>query len=56
MGFDVDAYEPLTAELRGSGALTEAEARQTRLDYADRLDGDVRRRGRARSDRAVGRD
>jgi hypothetical protein len=56
MGFDVDAYEPLAAELRGSGALTEAEARQTRLDYADRLDGDVRRRGRARSDRAVGRD
>ena len=54
MGFDVDAYEPLSAELRGSGALTEAEARRTRLEYADRLDRDVRRERSVRRDRAVG--
>ena len=44
MGFDVDAYDPLSAELRGDGSLSAAEARETRLDYADRLKRDVRRR------------
>jgi len=50
MGFDVDGYEPLSAELRGSGPLTDAEAREVRLDYADRLGRDVRRRRPVRSD------
>ena len=50
MGFDVDAYEPLSAELRGSGPITDAEAREVRLDYADRLARDVRRRRPVRSD------
>nr|WP_235271346.1 glutamate-cysteine ligase family protein [Halorubrum saccharovorum] len=44
MGFDVDAYKPLSAELRGDEALSAAEARQTRLDYADRLKRDIRPR------------
>ncbi|QUO47991.1 MULTISPECIES: glutamate-cysteine ligase family protein [Halorubrum] len=44
MGFDVDAYDPLSAELRGAGALSAAEARETRIDYADRLKRDIGRR------------
>ena len=37
MGIDVAAFEPLSAELGGQGELTEAEARELRLDCADRL-------------------
>ncbi|EMA63524.1 glutamate-cysteine ligase family protein [Halorubrum kocurii] len=48
MGFDVDAYEPLSGELQDGGSLSTAEARQTRLDYADRLKRDIRRRRPAR--------
>lgn len=44
MGFDVDAYEPLSAELREWGSLTETDARRMRLDCADRLERDVYRR------------
>jgi len=48
MGFDVDAYEPLSGELRDDGSLSTGEARQTRLDYADRLKRDIRQRRPAR--------
>jgi gamma-glutamyl:cysteine ligase YbdK (ATP-grasp superfamily) len=44
MGFDVDAYDPLTTELDGRGRVGPDEARELRLDYADRLERDVRRR------------
>jgi len=44
MGFDVDAYGPVSAELRGDETLSAADARRTRLDYADRLKRDIRHR------------
>ncbi|TKX79985.1 glutamate--cysteine ligase [Halorubrum sp. SD626R] len=50
MGIDPEPYEPLSAELRERGPLTEASARRTRLDYAERLARDVRRRRPVRSD------
>ncbi|WP_339102597.1 glutamate-cysteine ligase family protein [Haloterrigena salinisoli] len=43
MGFDVDAYEPITHELAGRGRIDPAEARGIRLEYAERLERDVRR-------------
>jgi hypothetical protein len=43
-GFDVDAYDPLCGELDGRGRIDPDEARQLRLDYATRLERDVRRR------------
>ncbi|WP_136689287.1 glutamate-cysteine ligase family protein [Halorhabdus amylolytica] len=43
MGFDVDAYEPLTHEMDVTAEITESEARERRLRYADRLEADVRR-------------
>ncbi|MFC7325706.1 glutamate-cysteine ligase family protein [Halorubrum rutilum] len=50
MGIDPGPYEPLSAELRGEGPLTEDGARDVRLDYAERLARDVRRRRPVRSD------
>ena len=44
MGFDVDAYEPTTAELAGQGTVDESRAREIRLDAAERLRRDVLRR------------
>jgi len=43
MGFDIDAYEPLTHEMDAPAEITESEARDRRLSYADRLEADVRR-------------
>jgi gamma-glutamyl:cysteine ligase YbdK (ATP-grasp superfamily) len=43
MGFDVDAYRPLSPDLDAGERLTPAAARQCRLDAADRLERDVRR-------------
>jgi hypothetical protein len=43
MGFDVDAYDPLSRELRATwgDSVTLEEARKIRLRYADRLERDV---------------
>ncbi|ESS05522.1 MAG: hypothetical protein A07HB70_01998 [uncultured archaeon A07HB70] len=41
MGFDVSAFDPLTAEF-DAGTLTPADARDRRLRYADRLEQEVR--------------
>jgi hypothetical protein len=43
MGFDVDAYRPLSPDLDVGDSLTPAEARRWRLDAADRLERDVLR-------------
>lgn len=43
MGFDVDAYEPITHEIAGRGRIDPDEARRLRLEYAERLERDVRR-------------
>jgi gamma-glutamyl:cysteine ligase YbdK (ATP-grasp superfamily) len=45
MGFDVEAYDPVTHELDGQGPVAPAAARELRLEYADRLDRAVRRAG-----------
>jgi gamma-glutamyl:cysteine ligase YbdK (ATP-grasp superfamily) len=50
MGFDVAAYDPISHELTGSRSVTPAEARQFRLEHAERLERDLRRA------RAVGDD
>jgi hypothetical protein len=46
MGFDVAAYAPLAAEVGGDEELSPAEAREIRLEYADRLRDDVRTRSK----------
>lgn len=43
MGFDTAQYEPLAEELVGRGPFSEADARQIRLEYADRLEADIER-------------
>ncbi|MEZ3167273.1 glutamate-cysteine ligase family protein [Halorubrum ejinorense] len=50
MGFETAAYEPLSAGLREERPLTEADARRVRLDHAERLGREVRRRHPVRSD------
>lgn len=44
MGFDPDAYDPLTAQLEQQSVVSPASARELRLEYADRLEADVRGR------------
>ena len=41
MGFDVDAYEPLSHEIHAGEELSTTEVRQLRLDCADRLKTDL---------------
>ena len=43
MGFDVDAYDPLTTDIDGPEELSPTEVRQCRLGYADRLERDLQR-------------
>jgi len=43
MGFEVDAYDPLTRERDDPTDLSPADARERRLTYAERLEADVRR-------------
>ncbi|WP_440765020.1 glutamate-cysteine ligase family protein [Natronorubrum sp. DTA7] len=43
MGFDVDAYEPISHDLDGQGPVDSETARQLRLEYAERLERDVQR-------------
>ncbi|MFC6835486.1 glutamate-cysteine ligase family protein [Halomarina ordinaria] len=50
MGFDVDAYQPVTHELAERGTVTPEEARDIRLEHAARLERDVRRAMSVRSD------
>jgi len=42
MGFDVGAYEPIAHELAGRGPVDREDARRLRLEYAERLEDDVR--------------
>jgi hypothetical protein len=42
MGFDTDAYDPVSRELAGSGELTPEDARRLRTEHAQRLARDVR--------------
>ena len=42
MGFDPDAYRPITGQLDGPRDLSPATARRYRLEYATRLEADVR--------------
>ncbi|AKU06859.1 glutamate-cysteine ligase family protein [Haloferax gibbonsii] len=42
MGFDVDAYSPVSHEVADRETVTAAEAREARLAHADRLEQDVR--------------
>ncbi|WP_411968053.1 glutamate-cysteine ligase family protein [Haloferax sp. YSSS75] len=42
MGFDVEAYSPVSHEIDGRETVTPAEARELRLRHADRLERDVR--------------
>ena len=50
MGFDVAAYDPLAAEVGGDEELSPDEAREVRLEYADRLRDDVRTRSKVHAD------
>ena len=50
MGFDVDAFEPLSGEFDGRDRVSPVEARELRLRYADRLAHDVRRSRVVRGD------
>lgn len=50
MGFAVDAYEPLSAELQDTEPVTSEHARELRLEYAERLEEDVRQTLPASSD------
>lgn len=43
MGFDVDAYDPLTRRFDGRPSISEADARKRRLTYANALERDVAR-------------
>jgi carboxylate-amine ligase len=43
MGFDIGAYDPLAAELDGRAPVSASDARDLRLEYADRLRQDIRR-------------
>ncbi|WP_436901589.1 glutamate-cysteine ligase family protein [Halovenus halobia] len=49
-GFDVDAYEPTTSELAGSGHISREEAREIRLEHANRLEDDLNHRISAAGD------
>lgn len=50
MGFDVAAYDPVSAEIDGSEAVSREEARELRLDHAKRLRRDVRQAQSIRGD------
>jgi hypothetical protein len=50
MGFDVRAFEPLSHEFDGRGQLSVEEARELRLQYAVRLERDVRQTPVLRTD------
>ncbi len=41
MGFDVDAYDPISRQQETPGRMTKAQARKRRLAYAERLEQDV---------------
>lgn len=49
MGFDVGAFDPLTAEFDAT-TVSPAHARELRLTYADRLEGEIRAATPARAD------
>lgn len=45
MGFDVDAYDPLTHDIDGHGSVDTATAHALRLEWADALERVVDRAG-----------
>jgi len=42
MGFDVSAYDPISGEIGGRERLTPADVRELRLEFAERLERDIR--------------
>lgn len=50
MGFEIGAYDPIAHEFDAERELTPAEARRIRLEYADRLESDIRRATVAETD------
>jgi len=50
MGFDVAAYDPISRQGDDRGVLTEAQARQQRLELAERLERDVMEAQSVRAD------
>lgn len=42
MGFDVNSYQPISHEIEGKDEISTEEARQLRVEYADRLEEDIR--------------
>ncbi|MFC6726445.1 glutamate--cysteine ligase, partial [Halobium palmae] len=50
MGFDVDAFEPVSHEIDGRESISTEEARELRLEHAERVKHDVRRARSIRSD------
>jgi gamma-glutamyl:cysteine ligase YbdK (ATP-grasp superfamily) len=50
MGFDVDALTLIAREIDGRATVSPEEARELRLEYADRLERDVRRRSSVPAD------
>ncbi|GAA0301006.1 hypothetical protein GCM10009066_13960 [Halarchaeum salinum] len=47
MGFDVEAYEPATHAMDGRAPVSRADAREPRLEHAERLADEVRRGSRS---------
>lgn len=43
MGFEVDAFDPITRDIGGRAPVDAAEARRLRLEYAERLERDIHR-------------
>ena len=50
MGFDPSEYDPLTTEFEQQNVVSPAKARNLRLEYADRLEADVRPRTSLKAD------
>ena len=53
MGFDVSAYRPAAGRIEGPERISEAEAREIRLEYASRLHADVEALGAMRASDAA---
>jgi hypothetical protein len=52
MGFDVDAYDPLTHRIDRGPSVSRDVARELRLEYAEALERDVSRLARAVANRS----
>jgi gamma-glutamyl:cysteine ligase YbdK (ATP-grasp superfamily) len=50
MGFDVDAYDPIGERIDGRAVVSPADARDLRLEYARKLESEVRKRSAVSAD------